>query len=81
MGWKNIKIQSWIKLIKGSICNLSWLTMFTNKRAIIIIKNNSNNNNNNNNNNLEKSYTVKKAKHEPSDRAMFKKCPFYEKEN
>ena len=53
--------------------------MFTNKRAIIIIKNNSNNNNNNNN--LEKSYTVKKAKHEPSDRAMFKKCSFYEKEN
>ena len=52
--------------------------MFTNKRAIIIIKNNSNNNNNNN---LKKSYTVKKAKHEPSDWAMFKKCSFYEKEN
>ena len=40
-----------------------------------------NNNNNNNNNNLEKSYTVKKAKHEPSGWAMFTKCSFDEKEN
>ena len=43
--------------------------------------NNNNNKNNNNDNNLEKSYTVKKAKHEPSGWAMFTKCSFYEKEN
>ena len=39
------------------------------------------NNNNNNNNNLQKSYTEKKAKHEPSGWAMFTKCSFDEKEN
>ena len=32
-------------------------------------------------NNLEKSYTVKRAKHEPSAWAMFIKCSFDEKEN
>ena len=37
------------------------------------------NNNNNNNNNLEKSYTVRKAKHEPSSWAIFIKCSFDEK--
>ena len=35
--------------------------------------------NNNNNNNLEKSYTVKKTKFEPSGWAMFAKCSFDEK--
>ena len=44
-------------------------------------QNNNNNNNNNNNDNLEKSYTVKKAKHEPSGWAIFIKCSFDEKEN
>ena len=33
------------------------------------------------NNNLEKSYTVKKAKHEPSGWAIITKCSFDEKEN
>ena len=33
------------------------------------------------NNNLKKSYTEKKAKHEPSGWAMFTKCSFDEKEN
>ena len=33
------------------------------------------------NKSLEKSYTVKKAKHEPSGWAMFIKCSFHEKEN
>ena len=33
------------------------------------------------NNNFEKSYTEKKARHEPSVRAMFAKCLFDEKEN
>ena len=33
------------------------------------------------NNNFEKSYTEKKARHEPSVRAMFTKCLFDEKEN
>ena len=32
-------------------------------------------------NNPEKSYTEKKAKHEPSGWAMFTKCSFDEKEN
>ena len=32
-------------------------------------------------NNPKKSYKEKKAKHEPSSRAMFTKCPFDEKEN
>ena len=41
----------------------------------------ANNNNNNNNNNLEKSYTEKKARHEPSGLAMFTRCSFDEKEN
>ena len=36
---------------------------------------------NNNNNNLEKSYTEKKARHEPSGQAMFAKCSFNKKEN
>ena len=40
-----------------------------------------NNNNNNNNNNLEKSYTEKKAKYEPSSWAIFRKFSFDEKEN
>ena len=35
---------------------------------------------NNNNNNIEKSYTEKKAKHEPPGWAMFTKCSFFEKE-
>ena len=43
--------------------------------------NNYNNNNNNENNNLEKSYTEKKAKYEPSGWAMFTRCSFDEKEN
>ena len=43
--------------------------------------NNNNNNDNNNNNNLEKLYTVKKAKHEPSGWAMFTKFSSDEKEN
>ena len=34
---------------------------------------------NNNNNNIEKSYTEKKAKHEPPGWAMFTKCSFFEK--
>ena len=41
----------------------------------------ANNNNNNNNNNLEKSYTEKKARHEPSGWAMFTRCSFDKKEN
>ena len=41
----------------------------------------NNNNNNDNNNSLEKSYTAKKANHEPFDWAMFTKCSFNKKEN
>ena len=41
----------------------------------------NNNNNNDNNNSLEKSYTAKKANHEPFDWAMFTKCSFDKKEN
>ena len=37
--------------------------------------------NNNHKNNLEKSYTEKRAKHEPSGWAMFKNCSFDKKEN
>ena len=47
----------------------------------LLRKEQSHQNNNNNNNNLEKSYTVKKAKHEPSGWAMFTKCSFDKKEN
>ena len=36
---------------------------------------------NNNNNNLQKSYTEKKPKHEPSVSAMFRRCSFDKKEN
>ena len=43
--------------------------------------NDNNNNNDSNNDNLENSYTVKKAKHEPSGWAIFIKCSFDEKEN
>ena len=42
---------------------------------------NNNNNNNDNNNNLEKSYTKRKAKHEPSGWAMFTRYLFDKKEN
>ena len=38
-------------------------------------------NNNNNNNNIGELYTAKKARHEPSGWAMFKKCSFDKKEN
>ena len=38
-------------------------------------------NNNNNNNNLQKSYTEKKSRHEPSDCTMFTRCSFDKKEN
>ena len=72
---KTIKIQSWRKISKGSICNLSWFRMFTKKEQ------SCQNNNNNNNNNLDKLYTVKKAKHELSGWAMFTKCSFDKKEN
>ena len=40
-----------------------------------------NNNNNNNNNNLEKSYTEKKARNEPSGWSMFTRSSFDKKEN
>ena len=47
----------------------------------LLKKEQSRENNNNNNNNLEKSYTVKKARHEHSGWAMFTKCSFDKKEN
>ena len=50
--------------------------MFTKKE-----QSRQNNNTNNKTNNLKKSYTEKKAKHEPSGWAMFTKCSFDEKEN
>ena len=37
------------------------------------------NNNNNNNNNLQKSYTEKKSRHEPSDCTMFTRCSLIKK--
>ena len=36
---------------------------------------------NNNNNNLEKSYTERKTRHEPSGRPMFTRCSSDKKEN
>ena len=50
--------------------------MFTKKE-----QSRQNNNTNNKANNLKKSYTEKKAKHEPSGWAIFTKCSFDEKEN
>ena len=47
MGWKNIKIQSWEKIIKSAICNLSWFRMFIKKVQ-------------SSQNSPEKSYTEKK---------------------
>ena len=38
--------------------------------------NNNSNNNSNNSNNLEKYYTEKKARHEPSGQAIFTRCSF-----
>ena len=57
--------------------------MFTKKTQFCENNNNNNNKNINNNNydNLEKSYTEKKTKHEPSGWAMFTKCSFDKKEN
>ena len=62
--------------------------MFTKKEQSREDNNNNNNNSNNNitnninnNNNLEKQYTMKKAKHEPSGWAMLTRCSFDEKEN
>ena len=53
-----------------------------------LLKKEQSHQNNNNSNNLEKSYTVKKAKHpytvkkaKPSGWAMFTKCSFDEQEN
>ena len=40
---------------------------------------NSNDNSNSNNNNIEKSYTEKNAKHDPSGWAMFTRCSFDKK--
>ena len=50
--------------------------MFTKKE-----QSRQNNNSNNKTNNFKKSYTEKKAKHEPSGWAIFTKCSFDEKEN
>ena len=50
--------------------------MFTKKEQSRENNNNNNNNNNSNNNNLEKSYTEKKARHEPSGWAMLTRCSF-----
>ena len=47
----------------------------------LLKKEQSRENNNNNNNNLEKLYTEKEAKHEPSGLAMFTKCSVDQKEN
>ena len=63
-----MKTQSWRKIFKCSICNLSWFRKFTEKEQSC-------------ENNPEKSYTEKKAKHKPSGQAMFTKCSFDEKEN
>ena len=46
-----------------------------------LLKNEESRQNNNNNNNLEKSYTQKKSKHEPSGCALFTKFSFNEKGN
>ena len=46
-----------------------------------LLKKEQSHDNNNNNNNLEKSYTQKKAKHEPSGWAMITRCSFDKKEN
>ena len=49
-------------------------------RPIMELNNNNNDNNNNKNkNNFEKSYTQKKARHEPSGWAMFTRCSFDKK--
>ena len=51
-------------------------------RPIMELNNNNNDDNNNKNkNNFEKSYTQKKARHEPSGWAMFTRCSFDKKEN
>ena len=47
----------------------------------LLKKEQSRDNNNNNNNNLEKSYTEKKARNEPSGWSMFTRCLFDKKEN
>ena len=56
-------------MIKGTICNLSWFRKFTKKKEQY------------RENNLKKSYTEKKATHEPSGWAVFTKWSFDEAEN
>ena len=78
MGWKNIKIQSWEKSLKAPFVIYLDLECLLKREQS---RQNNNNNNNNNKNNLKKSYTVKKARHEPSGWAMFTKFSFDVKEN
>ena len=55
------------KSLKSTICNLSSFRMFIKKKVQSC------------HNYPEKSYTEKKARHEPSDWAMFTRCSFDEK--
>ena len=65
---KNIKIQAWEKSLKAPFAiYLDWECLLKKEQFC--------------QNNPEKSYTVKKDKHEPSGWAMFTKCSFDEKEN
>ena len=68
MGWKNIKIQSRRKIIKTRFAIYLDLECLLKKEQSC-------------ENNPKKSYTEKKAGHEPSGWAMFTKCSFDEKEN
>ena len=65
---KNIKIQSRRKNYLDLECLLRKEQSY------------QNNQNNNSNNNLEKSYTEKKTRHEPSGWTIFTKCSFNKKE-
>ena len=68
MGWKNIKTQSGEKSLKALFEIYLDLECLLKKEQ------------HHQNNNLEESYTEKKAKHEPSGWAMFKRCSFDKKE-
>ena len=56
------------KIIKSTICNLSWFRMFIIKNTIFSKQ-------------PQKSYTAKKARHEASGWAIFTRCSFDKKEN
>ena len=73
MGWKNIKYNLGEKSLKAPFAIYLDLEC--------LLKQEQSRENNNNNNNLQKSSTVKKARHVPSGWVMLRRCAFDEEKN